>query len=165
PDEGCEIGVTGAVTQNTIGDVGASDIGGGAATTWGIRANFENNIKIFKNEVRNVGVTAAVAVDGIWLDQTVGTSDVFANQVHDIRNTSTSATTAMSGIRANFPGAKPGNVHRVYNNFVWNIISGYTGAASATRQVKGIRVQDNGTGAGNTAQIDFNSVRLDLGAN
>ncbi|MEO6390514.1 MAG: hypothetical protein ABIP75_01600, partial [Pyrinomonadaceae bacterium] len=158
-DTNNEVGVTGGGTT-TIGGATASDIGGGAVTTWGIRAIAQTNAKIFNTEVRNVGVTGAVVVDGIFLDQVGGTTDCFGNRVHDIRSTSTTSTSGITGIRSNtFNTAGP--INRVYNNFIWNITSGYTGAASATRQIKGISVQSNGTGVGAFNNIDFNSVRID----
>ncbi|MBK8467480.1 MAG: choice-of-anchor J domain-containing protein [Chloracidobacterium sp.] len=146
---------------NTIGGAAASDIGGGTVATYGIRAFAQNNVKIHDNEIRNVGVTGAVTVDGLFLDQTVGTNEAYRNKVHDIRSTSTTSTSGITGIRTNIFGTAVGAANRVYNNFVWNITSGYTGAASATRQIKGIQVQSNGTGTGNTHHVDFNSVRID----
>ena len=154
-----EVGVTGGGTT-TIGGAAASDIGAGTVATWGIRGTAENNLKIFGTEVKNVGVTGAVTVDGIFLDQTFGTSDAFSNKVHDIRSTSTSSTSVIAGIRSNTLNS-PGPINRVYNNFIWNLTSGYTGAATATRQIKGISVQSGGTGVGTFHHIDFNSVRID----
>ncbi len=159
PDLTCEAGVTGAVTQSTIGSATANDIGNGVNAAWGIRAANQSGVKIFSNEIRNVSASAALS-DGILLELFQGsTCDVFKNVIHDIKNLSTSSTTGVQGIRAT--AALTGtNVGRIYNNFIYGLTSGYTGAASAVRQVKGILTGVGGT----TAQeynIDFNSVRLD----
>lgn len=53
------------------------------------------------------------------------------------------------------------NIGRVYNNFVYNITSGFTGAASATRQIEGIFANDTGGSTTQENNIDFNSVRID----
>lgn len=161
PDDGCEVGVEGSVTQNTIGDSAASDIGG-SGQTWGIRATFQSNVKIFKNEIRNISNTNANPVDGIFLDNfggannNLGINEIYGNQIHDIKSTSTS-TSSVSGIRVNLTG-NAGSVSRVYNNFIYALDNNSTNAS--TRRIVGIRVQDSGSGSGATHNIDFNSVRL-----
>jgi hypothetical protein len=159
PDLTCEIGIVAGGTT-TIGGATANDIGNGALQTWGIRATNQSGSKIFNTEVRNVTVTGAVLSDGIFLEGFLGTNEINNNSVHDIRNSSTSATNAVTGIRFSH-NTSGSNIVRVYNNFVYSITSGYTGSASGTRQIKGIH--SSGTG-GSTAQImnvDFNSVRID----
>ena len=158
-DTANEIGVFGG-GSTTIGSATVNDIGGGTAATYGIQAASQSGLKIFNTEVRNVGVTSgSVTVDGIFLSGFVGSNDVYNNKIHDLRNSSTSATTGITGIRAthNTTGT---NVVRIYNNFIYNILSGYTGAASTTRQIKGILT---GSAGGTTQEydIDFNSVRID----
>ena len=81
--------------------------------------------------------------------------------MHDIKALSTSSTIGVQGIRAT--AATTGtHTGRIYNNFFYGINSAYTGAATATRQIKGI-FAPSATG-GTTAQdyqVENNSVRLD----
>jgi CSLREA domain-containing protein len=167
PDDACEVGVTGSVTQNTIGDSTANDIGNSnaAAGTWGIRASSQSNIKLFKNEIRNVTSTSTSApVDGIFLEQqtnsstvSVGTEEISGNQIHDLKGASASATShIVSGIRVNLT-TSASSVSRVYNNFIYGLDNSSTNTG---RQIIGIRVQDGNSGSGSTHNIDFNSVRL-----
>lgn len=146
-----------------IGGPTAGDIGSGSLQTWGIRAFAQRNVKISRTEVRNIA--ASTTADGIFLDQTVGNSEVSRNLVHGVRNTSTTSTTAISGIRSNhFNNASfTGIVNTIANNFVWDITSGYTSATvTATRTIKGIFAQSAGGGfVSNTHNIHNNSVLID----
>jgi hypothetical protein len=159
PDVGSEIGVTGGGTS-TIGGATANDIGNGSSQTFGIRASNQSGCKIFNNEVRNVTVSGSVLSDGIFLESYVGSNEIYNNSVHDIRNASTSATTGISGIRYSYNTTGTNNV-RVYNNFVYGLTSGYTGSASATRQIKGIHSAGTGGSTSQSDNVEFNSVRID----
>lgn len=160
PDTGVEIGTTSPTTFNTIGAAAANDIGNGSVLTWGIRATNQSGVKIYNNEVRNVTVTSTVVSDGIFLEAFQGTNEVNNNIVYNIRNASTSATSGVSGIRAshNVTGTHSA---RIYNNFVHGITSGYTGAASSARQIKGIFISGTGGGTAQDYDIANNSVRID----
>ena len=132
PDTGCEIGVTGGVTQNTIGDVAAGDIGGGTPQTWGIRTTGESNFKIFNNEIKNIsntsGGSSGNTADGIFIDNqgsstvNVGTNEVYNNRIHDVKNTSATSSTGnvVSGIRVNLTQNASSASH-IYNNFIYNL--------------------------------------------
>lgn len=163
PDDGAEVGVTGAVTQNFIGAATANDIGNGTSQTWGIRATSQSNVKIFKNEIRNITHTSTSSAEGIWLDNSgstttsIGTAEIYSNQIHDINATSTSASTPVArGIRANLTG-NAASASRIYNNFVYGLNSA---SVSTSRRTYGIHIQDAGSGVGATHNVDFNSVRL-----
>ena len=162
PDIGCEIGVTGAVTQNTIGGAAANDIGNGATQTWGIRARNQSGVKIFKNEIRNITGTGALPVDGIILDNagsglvSVGSNEISGNVIHDLNNTSITAG-VVSGIRESLTN-NAGSVSNVFNNFIYNLNSAST--ATATRRIIGIFSQDTFTAAASTHNIQNNSVRI-----
>jgi hypothetical protein len=162
PDIGCEIGITGAVTQNTIGGNTANDIGNGANQTWGIRARGQSDVKIFKNEIRNITGTGSSPVDGIILDNagsglvSVGTNEISGNIIHDLNNTNITAG-VVSGIRESLTN-NVGSVSNVFNNFIYNLNSAST--ATATRRIIGIWSQDTFTAAASTHNINNNSVRL-----
>ena len=162
PDIGCEIGVTGAVTQNTIGGAAANDIGNGATQTWGIRARNQSGLKIFKNEIRNITGTGALPVDGIVLDNlgsgtvSLGSNEISGNIIHDLNNTNVAAG-VVSGIRENLTN-NAGSIQNVFNNFIYNLNSSST--VNASRRIIGISSQPDGLGVAPTHNIHNNSVRL-----
>lgn len=160
PDLNTTVGVIAPTTFNIIGGAAAGDIGGNTTQTFGIRASSQSGANIFNNEVRNVSGNA-VATDGILIELAQGTTSVYNNKVHDIRNVGTGSTTAVNGIRAN--SATTGTTSlRVYNNFVYNILHAYTGAATATRIIRGIFVQAAGGGSTtNVINADNNSISID----
>jgi hypothetical protein len=161
PDAGNEIGTTGAGTT-TIGANTPNDLGGSTTTAFGIKATNQSGVSIFNTTVRNITNTGTADVDGIFLDAVSGTSEAFNNHIYNIRNTSaTSTSPEITGIRSNVAITTGGNVVRIYNNFIYGLTSGYTGAASAIILPVGIFVQPAGSGAGNTQNIDFNSVAID----
>ena len=161
-----EVGVIGGGTT-VIGGPAPGDIGGGnnaLKPSYGIRAYLQANVKIFGTEVRNV--SARIGAFGISLEETRGTSEISRNKVYGIRITSATSAGAY-GIRTNFPQyMSNGHTIRIYNNFVWDILTAYTEpAAEFTGGVRGIWLQSNGAGETNTFEVDFNSVRIDLGTN
>lgn len=134
PDLACEIGNTSCTGFNIIGDPAtANDIGNAAVATYGIQATNQQDVKIYNNSVRNVTVTSTVAADGINVVLFKGTSEVYNNKVQTIRNNSVSANTALAGIRASHTVTGTHTL-RIYNNAVSEILSSYTGVASATLQ-------------------------------
>ncbi|MEI6748427.1 MAG: hypothetical protein WCM93_04625, partial [Bacteroidota bacterium] len=156
PDLNTEIGTTGS-GQTTIGAATANDIGNGSSTTYGIRVAQQQNIKIFSCEVRNVtGTGTSSAVHGIFLDGIKGTtSAIYQNNVHDIKNSSTSNGSTVTGIRADVAS---GVVVNIYNNFV-SAISHASATASSSQQVRGIACNvAAGTG---TVNAYYNSVRIE----
>jgi len=159
-DVGCYVGNTNPNGFNSIGSANANDIGNGANLSYGIRASNQNNVQIFQNEIRNITVTGAVTSNGIFVEGATGLAQIYRNKVHDIRNTSTTATNQVNGIRASVATAGTHNI-RLFNNFVYNLSSGYTSVATATRQITGIFAQDAGGGATTSSiQVDHNSVSI-----
>lgn len=146
------------VAGNVIGAATANDIGFGTVQSWGIRATNQNNIVINGNLVRNV--TANTTVDGIFAETCLGTFSVSNNYVMAIRNGSATSTLVASGIRSSFNTVAGAHSMRIYNNMVSNVTSGYTGAATATRVIRGININTNGSIA-STYNIHFNSVAID----
>ncbi|MFN8394071.1 MAG: T9SS type A sorting domain-containing protein [Bacteroidia bacterium] len=165
PDLNCQIGNTVAANFNTIGGSTANDIGTATATTqnYGIRMGNQSGGSIYNNNVQNVG--SSTTTDGILVELSQGTTSVYRNNVSFVRGNSATATTNVCGIRANVATTTGHNL-RVYNNGVSNILSSYTGAATATKAIKGIFVQSAGGGVtGSSINVDNNSVYLDLGTN
>lgn len=146
---------------STVGGTTAADLGNSGSTAgYGIKATLQSNFKAFNNEVRNSTVSGTT-VDGIFIDQAIGLNEVYNNMVHDLRNAGTTSTSAVVGMRLNTFTSTAGNTIRAYNNFVYGLSHAFTGTASASRRVIGIFAQSNGTGVGNTHNIDFNSVRIE----
>jgi hypothetical protein len=138
-----------------IGGSAANDIGNGSSTTNGIRASSVSGISIFNNEVRNITVTGAVTLYGIYIENLQGTvSNVYSNKVHDLKSTSTSSTSLIYGIRTDINSSMTCNV---YNNMIYALFHGTTTAIS-TQVIRAIAVGVSGAGTGN---FYYNSVRID----
>ncbi len=161
PDLNTTINRTLCTTFNTIGDPAtANDIGNGTSAAFGISASNQNGLIVRNNSIRNVTASGTVAVDGITLSGLQGNTDCSNNIIRTVRNASTTATTAMSGIRV--AHSTTGTVDiRVYNNSVSEITSGYTGTASATKQIKGIFLSGTTGSTSNTYSVFNNSVSID----
>ena len=164
PDANCVVGNTSPTSFNMIGGANANDIGNGngATASYGIRANNESSVSIYNNEVRNVSHAGTASAEGIVIDAGQGTgNNVYMNKVHDINYTGTINTGNVTGIRVNVANTGTHSIN-VYNNFVYNLGSTYSGPATATRQLRGIYAQSNAGGAATeTISIDFNNVRID----
>lgn len=164
PDDACEIGTNACGTFNVIGDpLTTNDIGNGSNQTWGIRATNQSNVSIYNNIVTNVTGTGAVAIDAIFVDNSsisagvsAGACQVYNNNIAGISGTST-GTSVVRGIRCGLNG-NAGSSSRIYNNTITGLNSASTSTSS--RRVIGISIQDGGSGAGSTHNVDFNSVRI-----
>ena len=162
PDSACIVGTTSPTVFNSIGAATPNDMGGGVGATnaYGVRANNQNGVKIFNNEVRNITNGGNGASEGIVVDAGVGLCEVYMNKVHDLTFAGTN-TTSVTGIRVNLANSVTASA-RVYNNFVYGLTHSYAGAASGTRAVRGIWVQSIGGGnALSTINVDFNNVMID----
>lgn len=161
PDIGCEIGTALCTNFNTIGDPAtANDIGNTTIASYGINATNQSGVLIYNNSIRNV-TGSAILTDGINVVTFQGTCSVYNNKIQTIKNSSTTSTTAIAGIRASHTTTGTHTL-RIYNNSVSEIISSYTGAASATRTIKGIFVASAGGGTTTQVyQVYNNSVSID----
>jgi hypothetical protein len=148
------------VLNCTIGNSTANSIGSTtvAAASFGIRADNQNGFTISGNTITNV--VTGTQCDGINIIAFQGTCSVNNNRIRGIRNSGTASTTVISGVRATHSTAGT-NALRVYNNAISNITSGYTGAASATRVLRGINISGTGGAATQSYVILNNSVSID----
>ncbi|MFN8712117.1 MAG: GEVED domain-containing protein [Bacteroidota bacterium] len=159
PDLNTQITRTNCATYNTIGNPAtANDIGNGTAQTYGILATNLSGFTISNNSIRNVTASAA-QTDGIVINNFQGTSTISNNKIQTIRNSSTSSTTGIAGIRMSHTTTGT-HAMRVFNNAVSEITSGYTGAASATRTLRGIFISGTGGATTQTYEIYNNSVSI-----
>jgi hypothetical protein len=160
PDLNNSIRTTLCTTFNTIGDASTlNDIGNTTTQTYGIRAVNQSGVNIYNNSISNVTNTGGQA-DGILIETFQGTSSVYNNKISGIRNAGTASTTGISGLRASHATTGTHNL-RIYNNAISNITSGYTGAATATRIIKGIFISGTGGGVTQSYSIHNNSVSID----
>ncbi|HET6245976.1 MAG: T9SS type A sorting domain-containing protein [Bacteroidetes bacterium] len=130
-------------------------IGTGAIDAYGIQFLNQNNATISNNTVRNL--TSTGLKRGIFVNAGQGVSHVNNNKVYGIRNTSTTSTNMQRGMDLSLSTTGTHNL-KIYNNFISDISSAYTGAATATRILTGMLV---GTGdATSTYDINFNSISI-----
>jgi trimeric autotransporter adhesin len=164
PDTASIIGTTSNAVWNSIGGAVADDISSAAVSAYGIRAANQSGAFIYNNEVRNVTQGANNNGNGIFLEAAQGNCEIHHNKIHDIKCSAPNGTGIIAGIRANVANTGTASI-RIYNNFIGNITSEFTGAATATRTVYGIYVQAAGGGTGTSAiYVSFNNVRIDNSA-
>lgn len=145
---------------NIIGDPStANDIGNAGTQTYGIRLTNLSGFTISNCSIRNV-TGSAIQTDGIFIETFQGTCSINNNKIQTIRNSSTSSTTGISGIRMTHTTTGT-HTMRVYNNAVSEIISSYTGAASAARTLKGIFISGTGGSTSQAYEVYNNSVSMD----
>ena len=160
PDLQTEIGTPTCGATNTIGDAAtANDIGNGTSQTYGIRLSNQSDFKVFNNVISNVTASAA-QTDGILVELFKGINELHHNKISGIKNSSTSSTTVISGLRMTHATTGTNQIN-VYNNFISNINSAHTGTATATRVLRGINISGTGGGVTQTYNIHFNNVRVD----
>jgi len=155
-DLNCEVGVSGTdcqTTRNTITNMGGTST---FTSSYGIYNLAQNSIKIFNNDISNIRSNQA-ANAGILCATYAGVCEIYNNKISDVANSGSISTTSRSvGIEVQNSTGTP--TIRVYNNFISNILSPFTGTATASRYVYGIYV--NNTSTATIAEIDNNNVNL-----
>jgi hypothetical protein len=150
-----EVGAT-AGGATTIG-AGFSGIpAGDIANTYGVQFNNQADFRLFNTTVQNIA-SSGNTMRGIYIQNARGTSFVWNNRVTGLRNASATSTATISGIDASV-AATGTHTLRIYNNFISDLSSAYSGAASATRQIRGIVL--GGGAATSTYNVDFNSISI-----
>lgn len=166
PDQNTKIGTLAPGTFNIIGRPGVpNDIGNAATATFGINMHFQYNAIVTNNKIQNLTTTGAFTVDGIVIGSPSGSfngsagfnNEVANNQISALKSTSTSSTATLTGIRIQHEstGALGATGFKIYNNVVSNITSGYTGAPSATRVIKGLWLSAPSATAATTNQYEI----------
>ena len=146
---------------NQIGANSANDIGNGANASVGINATAQNSLTISNHIIQNITNTGGTEVVGISVGNILGVSNIHNNIIRSLRRNNATSTIGVVGIRANVATTGTHTL-RIYNNFVSGLTSAYTGAVSATRQIRGIFVQSAGGGLSTqTISVDFNNVSID----
>jgi hypothetical protein len=149
-----------------VGDPGVTaDIGGRLASfAYGISAFAQSKLSLHDNVVRNVVVTGLNSSASGLNVQAGGTgadaSNVYNNQVITVGTTSET----MQRVTAMSVSTASSGVHtlNVYNNFVSEVLSRYSGrSATRTVYITGLSVSNGSSTPGQTINVSFNSVRID----
>jgi hypothetical protein len=143
---------------NTVGDIGSTTT---STASYGIQLTNQNGFTVRDNVINNVANTTG-ALDGINVVTFSGTSTIANNEIRSITGTG-STTTAACGIRATHSTTTgfTGSVLRIHNNRISGITRAYTGSATATRGLFGIRLNSTSTTNLPTYEVWNNSVSLD----
>jgi hypothetical protein len=161
PDLNTKIITSACNVFNSIGDPAVpNDIGGTSSLSYGIRMHNQTNPVIRNCIIRNVTTTnAASAVDGIFMLTFNGVGEVSNNVCRTITRSSTGSTSPVCGIRITTSGNTIKSM-RVFNNSVSDILSSYTGVATANRYIKGILIEGTGNGGKQSVYVWNNSVSI-----
>jgi hypothetical protein len=161
PDQSCEIGTTDCSIRNTIVNIGPTV--STSVFAKGISTFYQLGIKIFNNDISAVAGDQATPA-GLYLSYCLGTTnDVYGNKIFDISvKGSTSSSITVYGIWATLYTTGTNSL-KVYNNFVGNIYSSYTGSATASRYVCGIYFGVSGATSSQSYDLDNNSVSIGAG--
>ncbi|MEP7168349.1 MAG: T9SS type A sorting domain-containing protein, partial [Bacteroidota bacterium] len=161
PDHQNQIISSSCTTFNSIGDPNVpNDIGGGSSPTYGIWMQAQENFTIQNTVIRNLSTTSASAsLDGILIPAGTGLCEVSNNIIRTLKrnNASFGGAAIISGIRVASPNSP--NIFRIFNNSISELSTSYTGVATVTRGVRGIYIDDTGSGA-ITFDIWNNSVSI-----
>jgi len=161
PDLACEIGTTTCSGRNSISNIGST------STTFvgaqGIQASAQSGVKIFNNDISAVAGDQANA-QGIYFTSCLGTTnELYANKIQNISvKGSTSTTSVAYGIQAEM-GSNASSSVKIYNNFISNIFTSFTGSATATRYAVGLFTGISTNVATQTFEIDNNSISIGQG--
>lgn len=143
------------ISNCTIGAASANDIGNGTSTMNGIRITSNSDISVFNNEIRNMTITGANNLYGMYIESLKGTANnIYNNRIHDLTSTSTSTSSLIYALRTDINASM---ICNVYNNMIFGLQHGIT-TANVTNVIRGIAVGVSGTGTGN---FYYNSVRID----
>lgn len=156
PDISSEFGVAGSGCQTSRNSI--SNIGGVfAGSAYGIYTQFQNGVKIFNFDITNIRSNGNTNfTSGILLVNFAGTNEIYNNKVNDLSSTGTAATGRVVGIEVqNTSGT---HTARVYNNFIYDVKSSFTG--TATTNIYSYGIYCNNTTTASVSEIDNNNVYL-----
>lgn len=145
---------------NIIGDpLTPNDITG--TSSYGLSISGQLGFTVSNCIVQNVTSTGSTgSATGIIISSSYGNNVISNNTIRNIRRNSNSANAGYYAAGMTFSYSNQIMNFKIYNNSISGITSGYTGAASANRILKGIFFSD--VGPGNvTAEIWNNSISID----
>jgi hypothetical protein len=159
-DTGNQIISSSCTSFNSIGDPDVPNDIGGNSTTYGIWLQSQSNFTVKNNIIRNVSSTSASSsLDGILVTSGSGTCEISNNIIKTIKrnNAGLGGSFILTGIRISHASTAE---FRVFNNSISELLTSYTGIATANRAVRGIYFDDTGTGT-ITHNIWNNSISID----
>ncbi len=131
---------------------------GGAGASYGIFYANARDVLIQGNTVTNMTVPSGSVLDGIYVSNSLGLSEISGNIIRGLRSSSTTATTVISGIRCVVASGGSANV---FNNFVSDITTALTNV-TGTIILKGLSIQPlTAVPATSVLNVDFNNVSMD----
>jgi len=131
---------------------------GGAGATYGIYYANARDIIIQGNTITNLTNTGGSVLDGIYISNALGFSEISGNTVRGLRCSSTTSACVISGIKCVV--ASGGSVN-VFNNFVSDLSTALT-TVTGTIILKGLSIQPlTAVPATSILNVDFNNVSID----
>ncbi|MBK7966917.1 MAG: hypothetical protein IPK10_17740 [Bacteroidetes bacterium] len=161
PDLNTKIITSACNVFNSIGDPAVpNDIGGTNSLTYGIRMHNQENPVIRNCIIRNVTtLNPSNQVDGIYMLTFNGVGEISNNVCRTITRNHAAANSHTCGIRITTSGNTVKNM-RVFNNSISEILSSYTGVATANRHIKGILIEGSGNIGKQSVFVWNNSVSI-----
>ena len=154
-----EVGTTACTIRNSI-----SNIKPGTGLTYyaarGIYPYYQESVKIFNTDISAVAGNQSTAY-GIYAYYCYGASEIYNNKISNISvEGSTGTTSGARGIDVSMGTSGTQSV-KLYNNFVSNIYTSFTGTATTSQYAYGMYI---GSGSSTcTYEIDNNSVSIGAG--
>jgi len=151
------------ISNCTIGGTTSNDVGNftsGSAYVYGAYSNNQKDFKFNNNEIRNVTSNCATAdAYAACFSGLTGEALIYNNKIHDISFLPAITTTGYwtTGLFLQLNPSEA-NTAKVYNNMIYNLFHGYTGATTNTAVMWGIKL--GASSINSTYNIDFNSVRI-----
>lgn len=160
-DLSCEVGTTSTALRNVLNNLGPQTITTTSAK--GIHAYNQNGVKIFNNDVTNVASDQSVSY-GIYLQAASGTGNaIYNNKIAGISvKGSTTTTSTATGLKADLSTSGTNNV-KIYNNFISNVFTSFTGTATASRYAYGMFIGVSSATTSQSYDIDNNNVSIGSG--
>lgn len=131
---------------------------GGAGASYGIYYVNARDVIIQGNTVANMTVPSGSVLDGIYVSNALGLTEISGNTIRGLRSSSTSAAIIISGIRCVVASGGSANV---FNNFVSDISTALS-SVTGTIILKGLSIQPlTAVPATSVLNVDFNNVSMD----
>lgn len=159
-DYGNKIITSSPYSYNIIGDeLTPNDIFG--SSSYGITISGQNGFTVSNCIIQNITSTSSAgSANGIIIAGSFGNNDISNNIIRNIRRNANSANVLYYASGMTITYGNQVMTFKIYNNSISGITSGYTGAASASRVLKGLYFAS--VGSGNvTAEIWGNSISID----
>jgi hypothetical protein len=148
-------------TFNYIGDPNVPNDISSTSTAYGINITGQLGFTISNCIIQNISTTSsASALTGIVIANSYGTNEMSNNIIRTLKrnNAAASSGSIVAGISISYDNQVM--TFKIFNNSISNLLTSYTGAAIASRIVKGIYFSDTGP-ATVTGEIWNNSISID----